>query len=537
MRVPVPLPRLPEFDLRIQSPEKSATPRAVDELEFEPKGVKFEGGTRYSEQEMLALFQPLFGKKISLEAFRERVRQLEDRYRRDGFFLTRVLIPPQQVRDGVFTVQIIEGFISEAFVDGADGPDRQLVERIISKVKDKKPIDLRSLEQALLVLNDLPGMGATGSLRPGALPGSSELVVTLAPPQKVSYSLGLNNFGSKSIGPWGMSVNTTMPRPFGQLGSLGLGLSNSAFGFDRLHAVTTSYSRPVGTSGTVLSIGTLAAIAQPAGSIKSLKIYSESWSLSPRLRMPLLRTVRHSFFLDIGLSINESEAFLNHGTSDRTAISHDRSSVAEVALSYQQSGFGGGSTQASLSMLQGLDAFGSLSPSQSPLSSAQGFRQRFQKQTLSISRQQVLPNRFSLSLLAQAQYARDILLSGDQTFFGGTGIGRGYDSGVLYGEHGFGALGELRWDHAKPATLGLPENATLQLFASYDFAQATRLANPINETAQSVASIASVASGFRIRTPKGLNIETTLAKANTYVPSNDRKPNPRLIFSLTQVFF
>lgn len=33
MRVPVPLPRLPEFDLRIQSPEKSATPRAVDELE------------------------------------------------------------------------------------------------------------------------------------------------------------------------------------------------------------------------------------------------------------------------------------------------------------------------------------------------------------------------------------------------------------------------------------------------------------------------------------------------------------------------
>jgi len=537
MRVPVPLPRLPEFDLRIQSPEKSATPRAVDELEFEPKGVKFDGGTRYSEQEMLALFQPLFGKKISLEAFRERVRLLEDRYRKDGFFLTRVLTPPQQVKDGVFTVQIIEGFISEAFVDGADGPDRRLVERIISRVKEKKPIDLRSLEQALLVLNDLPGMGATGTLRPGALPGSSELVVTLSPPQKVSYSLGLNNFGSKSTGPWGMSVNTTMPRPFGQLGSLGVGLSNSAFGFDRLHAVTTSYSRPVGTSGSVFSIGTLAAIAQPAGSIKSLKIYSESWSLSPRLRMPILRTVRHSFFLDTGLSINESEAFLNHGTPERAAISHDRSSVAEVALSYQQSGFGGGSTQASLSMFQGLDAFGSLSPSQAPLSSAQGFRQRFQKQTLSISRQQMLPNRFSLSLLAQAQNANDLLLSGDQTFFGGVGIGRGYDGGVLYGERGFGVLGEMRWDYAKPATLGLPENATLQLFASYDFARATRLANPTTETPQSSGSIASTAIGFRIRTPKGLSIETMLANANTYVPSNDRKPDPRLIFSLNQVFF
>ena len=149
----------------------------------------------------------------------------------------------------------------------------------------------------------------------------------------------------------------------------------------------------------------------------------------------------------------------------------------------------------------------------------------------------MLPNRFSLSLLAQAQYARDILLSGDQTFFGGAGIGRGYDSGVLYGEHGFGALGELRWDHAKPTTLGLPENVTLQLFASYDFARATRLANPATETPQSSGSIASTAIGFRIRTPKGLSIETMMANANTYIPSNDRKPDPRLIFSFNKAFF
>jgi hypothetical protein len=28
-----------------------------------------------------------------------------------------------------------------------------------------------------------------------------------------------------------------------------------------------------------------------------------------------------------------------------------------------------------------------------------------------------------------------------------------------------------------------------------------------------------------------------LANANTHVPSNDRKPDPRLIFSLNQFFF
>lgn len=537
MRVPVPMPRLPEFDLRIQTPEKAATPRAVDELEFELKGVKFDGVSHYPEQELVELFRPFFGKKIALETLRERARLLEDRYRRDGFFITRVLIPPQQVKDGIFTIQVIEGFISETFVDGAEGPDRVLVERMIAVVKNKKPIDLVSLEQALLVLNDIPSMGATGTLRPGALPGSSELVVTLAPPPKISYSVGMNNFASKTIGPWGMSVNTVIPRPFSQLGSLGLGLSNSAFGFDRLHALTASYSMPVGSSGGVFSMGGLAAVARPAGSLKDLKIYSESWSLSPRFRMPLLRTVKHSFFLDAGLSINESEAFINHGTSAQAPVSHDRSSVAEVALSYQQSGFLGGNTQMSLNTFQGLDAFGSFDRAEAAHPSTLGFKQQFQKQTFSISRQQVLPNRFSVSWLAQAQYARDNLLTGDQTFFGGTGIGRGYDSGVLYGERGFGTLAELRWDFGKPADLGLPEDTSLQFFASYDFARATRLANLTTKTAQSSGSIASTAFGFRIRNSKGLSVESMLANANTFVPSNDRKSNPRLMFSLTQSFF
>ena len=78
---------------------------------------------------------------------------------------------------------------------------------------------------------------------------------------------------------------------------------------------------------------------------------------------------------------------------------------------------------------------------------------------------------------------------------------------------------------------------SLQFFGSYDFARATGLANPIAETAQTSGAIASTAVGFRLRNTKGLSIETMLANANTFVPSNDRKSNPRLLFSLNQSFF
>ena len=536
MRVPVPLPRLPEFDLRIQTPERAPTPRAVDELEFNLKGIKFEGGSRFSEQQMLAFFESIIGKTITLEDFRKTVSALEDFYRKNGFFLTRVFIPPQQVRDGVFTVQIIEGYISETFVDGAGDVDRAFVERLLASLKNKKPIDLRSLEQVLLTLNDIPSLNGTGTLRPGALPGSSELVVTVSPPPKISYVVGVNNTASKTIGPWGFSVNTSIPRPFGRLGTLGLGLSNSLAPADRLHALVGSYSMPIGSSGDVFTLGGLAAIARPGGSLRALNVLSESWSLSPRYRKPLLRSVKHSFFVDLGLSINESEAFLNDGLPTKQAITHDRTSSAEISLSYQQSGVLNGSTQISLSAFQGLDAFGAFSTARATLPSTQGFNQRFSKQTLSLSRQQMLTGGWSLSLLAQAQYSEDNLLSGDQTFFGGTLIGRGYDSGALFGDRGFGTLAEMRWDPAKPASFGLPENLSLQLFGSYDFARATRLANLTAGSSQSSNSIASTALGLRIRDPKGLSVEAMIANANTFVASNDRKSNPRVLFTLTKIF-
>lgn len=536
MRVPIPLPRLPEFDLRIQTPERAATPRAVDEIEFLLKGVRFEGGGQYTETEMTEIFKTLLGKRITLESFREKAQALENLYRKDGYFLTRVLIPPQQVKDGIFTIQIIEGFISETFVEGAEGADRQFVELLIGRLRNKKPIDLSSLEHVLLLLNDIPSAGGTGTLRPGAAPGSSELVVTLSPPPKISTVLGFNNTASRTIGPWGFSVNSSLPRPFGRLGTLGIGLSNSLSPADRLHAIVASYSTPVGHSGTLFSLGGLTAVARPGGSLASLNVLSESWSISPRLRKPLLRSVKESWFVDAGLSINKTKAFINDGTDNKQAISHDRTSVLELGLSYQQIGILNGNTQFGVSIFQGVDILGALSQDEANTPSTQGFKQRFGKQTLTLYRQQNLSRGWTLILLAQGQHTNDLLLSGDQAFYGGMTIGRGYDSGALFGDRGFGGLSELRWDIPKFASHKLADNLSIQTFVAYDFARATRLANPASGTAQTTSSIASTAIGLRIRDTQGLSVEAMIANANTFVASNDRKSNPRVLFTLTKIF-
>ena len=114
----LPLPTTPKFDLRIESPEKSPVPKAVDDITFEVKAIDLEGAEYYAKKEIDEIFAPLIGKKISLDELRKATERLEKKYKDDDFFLVRVIIPPQEVENGVFKVKVIEGYINNVFVEG-----------------------------------------------------------------------------------------------------------------------------------------------------------------------------------------------------------------------------------------------------------------------------------------------------------------------------------------------------------------------------------------------------------------------------------
>ena len=111
---PLPLPDTP-LQLRIQNPEKASVPRAVDEIVFSISRIKVTGATHFPEARWRAIFAALEGRKIVLSDLREAADKLENLYRTDGFFLTRVFVAPQEVQDGTLEVQVVEGFLANAF--------------------------------------------------------------------------------------------------------------------------------------------------------------------------------------------------------------------------------------------------------------------------------------------------------------------------------------------------------------------------------------------------------------------------------------
>jgi len=515
-RVPQPLPETPSFDLRIQTPERAAVPRAVDEIEFEVKRLTVEGATPFPADEIAAIFAPLEGRRIFLDDLRKAAATLEARYRTQGFFLTRVFVPPQQVKDGVLTVRVVEGYVSNVFVEAPDAATRERLARLLQPIVGQKPVSLEAVERRLLIVNDLPGITGTGVLRQGAELGQSELALNVAE-RPSSYSVSFNNSGSSALGPWTIGANATLNQPFARIGALDLGITGAGEKLKELRSLTARYAEPIGHSGTIVSLGGLVAMAKPGGPVKALDIDGLVTSFALRARHPLIRTRATSLFIDAGLSANRSRT-----EAADTRIILDKTVVGELALVFQHSGWLGGATNVAASLFHGLPGLGSMDED-ADLPSVANFDPDFTRLAFSAQHVQPLIQRLSLQLSAQGQYTRDTLLSGELLSFGGMSIGRGYDPSVVAGDRGLGGVAELRYD------LALPSQAvanSLQLYTFVDRASVTTLKN--GPPPKSKATIGSYGCGPRLGLFDKAYLDLRLADATREVDDASPQRDPRV---------
>ena len=85
-----------------------------------------------------------------------------------GYPLVRAYVPPQRVSDGVFTIKVVEGYIAAMSVEGGK-PDLQArIKDYLAPAEESRPLKLAAIERGLLLANDIPGVTATGILKPSA---------------------------------------------------------------------------------------------------------------------------------------------------------------------------------------------------------------------------------------------------------------------------------------------------------------------------------------------------------------------------------
>lgn len=424
----------------VQAPAEAAAVAQDAHKVFVLQQVRIQSATVYSEAELQGLAQEFIGRKVSFGDLNAIAQAITARYRNDGYILSHAVLVPQAIDNGTVTIAVSEGYISHVQING-DLPDsRGLVQSYVEKIKAARPINAKTLERYLLLMDDLPGATAKSVIKASATDkNGSDLIINIAQ-EKVEGALAVDNRGS---------------RPFGRYRGMATAALNSALGIydrttvrglvtaetDEMKFGEITHEEQLGTEGLRLTGRAFMVDTHAGGRTSTLDIEGDTKGMEVGLLYPLLRSRQTNFNLMTQLGAINSDVDLLG-----TQLSDDHIRSIMIGAQYDFADSVGGVNLVKLTGEHGLDILGATDEGagRSRINGAQ----EYNLMSFEASRVQQISGPWSVLLGTAGQYAGDALLASKEFALGGSEFGRGYDGGELTGDHGLAYNAELRYSGA-----------------------------------------------------------------------------------------
>ena len=425
------------MDKMIEQQEVEEAAKALITL----KNIQFQGVTILGDMELRGLMEPFLNTPMSYEQMLE-IGMVVEQYYRQNNYLARAILPPQDLTDGVLTVEVIESVFSKIEVEQEleDLPNTQAHVTAIIENQQKigDPLNSQALDRALALANDLPGLSAQGSLRQGRDAGETELLLKLYQGRTRQTELTFDNGGSRSTGVWRalITFNWFNPNDLGDLLNV-VAVHTKGSDYARL-----AYSVPVGTDGWRMGINMSAMNYEViVGDQGMVGAFGRAITKGMEWIYPLVRADNQSATVTLTA---DAKTFAN--TSAQGLLMSDYQSqvmAAQVSGFYRDLNPGGGSGTYSVQLSQGnLDLTGSLSQqTDKNTTKTEGV---FNKLRLNATWQQAMTTQTSAFVSYTAQVADRNLDSSEKMQLGGMSGIRAYPSGEGSGSEGQMIQLELR---------------------------------------------------------------------------------------------
>lgn len=252
-----------------------------DRVRFTLRSTQLIGADAIELTALNAELARLAGREVTLADLQEAARRLTQALRDAGFALAHVVIPAQDIKNGVVTFQVLAGTISQVHVDNRSCVDNARIEAMArAQVKADVPLARGAIDRTLLLLTDLPGTGpVVGILEPGDRVGSSKLGVRVSPGKAIEGALMIDNRGNRYMGQRRVSGQAVINSPTGIGDRLRLDLTASD---QALYYGTAAYDLPVNSdglragvavSGSQYELGHEFASLNAHGTVRTLSFY------------------------------------------------------------------------------------------------------------------------------------------------------------------------------------------------------------------------------------------------------------------------
>jgi hemolysin activation/secretion protein len=395
------------------------------------------GATRFSEAELIAAtdFNP--GAQLSLDDLRAMASKITALYNANGYFVAQAYLPPQNIKDGVVTIAVIEGHYANINLVNQTNVRDGAFQDVLDGLNTGDPVIIDPLERRLLIMSDIPGVEVASTLAPGTTVGTSDLTVDITPGPRVTGSLEADNWGNPYTGAYrlGGTVNLNEPLNIGDvLSARFLASTSGGMDYGRVSYQAQVEDATVGVAYTVFyyHLGEEFSTLDANGSEQVASLYGS---------YPLIRSYNNNLYLllDFDLRTFQDKIGITSSTIDKQAYVM----IAGLSGDSHDDFGGGGWNTYSL-----FGAFGDLDIQTPSARLADALTARtdgaYAKFSYSVSRLQHVVGPLSLYGEVRGQFAAQNLDISEKMELGGAEGVRAYPEGEAYGDQGYIATLEAR---------------------------------------------------------------------------------------------
>lgn len=490
--------------------------------QFAIRRFQVEGNTLLPATELDRILDRFTGTRQTFADVQQALEALEAAYQARGYNVVQVMLPEQELNQGVVTLRVIETTIGSVRIEGQRAYSQSNIRRSVPSLVEGQTPNLADVSASLKLANENIAKKLTLQLQSGATDEQVDAVLKVADSKPWRVSASVDNSGSESTGKTQLTTqfqhanvadldhvlslqySTTVENP-SQVNVYGIGYHVPLYGLGDSLDFFASYSDV--DSGSVLA------------GLFNLQVSGRGAVYGVRYNQHLRRVGAYESRLTYGL---DYKAFRNNVTLEGAQLGNDVS-VHPVSLTYAGSAAAGnGEVRFSIAALHNL-------PGGSRGSTADFNRVRAgAPASYGMIRYQAAyshawPADWLMQLNLSGQYSPDALVPGEQFGAGGAASVRGFAERAIADDKGFLVNAEV---YTPNFCAGISATAVqCRGLAFYDAARVRRNDALPGEIAR--ASIASAGVGVRMNVSsyvtlqmdygRVLNGSTTTAKGDSRV--------------------
>ena len=425
----------------IPAVQQKAQPHApipgAEKTFFELNQVTFTGNTVISDKELQSIFASSLHKKISVADLQSLVQQVTVLYRDRGYILSHAILPPQEVKNGVVKVEVIEGFIDSVTVTGHPGGAKKLIEEYGQHITQSRPLNISVMQREILLANDLPGISVKALIIPSkTVPNAADLF--LVTDQKLfNASIEHDNYGTRYLGPIQSSLALAANSIFVGGDTTGMNFTGTSR-ISELQYYNLYHTEPINSKGLSFTIGTSYTATQPEFLLTPVEIVGMSASAYGSLNYSLIRSREKNLSLHLAANYQNVTS-----TILQTPLYQDRIRSLDLGAIFDTTDRWSGSDNVGLDVIHGFPILGAQMHAEQ--SRPEG-RAQYTRSSAFFTRTQPLYKLLSLYTSFSGQYSFQPLLATEQFSVGGPLYGRGYGPSEIVGDEGLAGKVEFRVD-------------------------------------------------------------------------------------------